>query len=330
MSSLDDRLAAIAADLSNGVAGPTETVRTLLSWFGAERRGAWVVKQINAALEGNGLVTQPSFESTWIDGSITFQVKPSSSAGEAPVDPTFRLGRLEAANKAVVSVTPNDSLAKAITLMLTNDFSQLPVMVGERDVKGIVSWKTIGARLALDRSCQQCQEFMEPAQIVSEEVSLLEAVDVIAKHDYVLVQKSDKKIGGLVTASDFSSQFRMMSEPFLLVGEIENGIRHLMHGRFNATELQAARADGDTTRSIERPSDLTFGEFVRLLQNENNWNKLSIKIDRSEFTKQLDRVRGIRNDVMHFDPDGLDPDDKTFLLEFAQFLKRVREICRYS
>ncbi|WP_029219307.1 hypothetical protein, partial [Xanthomonas cassavae] len=157
---------------------------------------------------------------------------------------------------------------------------------------------------------------------------LRDGANQVTKHDYVLVQKNDRKIGGLVTASDFSSQFRMMSEPFLLVGEIENGIRHLMHGRFSATELQAARADGDASRTIERPSDLTFGEYVRLLQNENNWNKLSIKIDRHEFVKQLDRIRIIRNDVMHFDPDGLDPDDKTLLVEFAQFLKRVREICR--
>lgn len=328
MSSLDDRLLAIADDLTKGVAGPTESVRTLLSWLGAERRGTWVVKQINAALEVAGLVTQPSFESTWIDGKITFRLKAASAPNDSPLDPTFRLGRLEAANKAVVWVSPNDSLAKAVTLMLTNDFSQLPVMVGERDVKGIVSWKTIGARLAMERSCEECREFMEAAQVLSEDVSLLEAVDVIAKHDYVLVQRSDKKIGGLVTASDFSSQFRMMSEPFLLVGEIENGIRHLMHGRFSAAELQSARADTDATRAIERPSDLTFGEYVRLLQEESSWNKLSIKLDRQEFTKQLDRVREIRNDVMHFDPDGLDPDDKTFLTEFAQFLKRVRETCR--
>lgn len=328
MSSLDVRLAAIAVELNNGVTAPSETVRTILSWLGAERRGTWVVKRINAALEDNGLVTNPSFESTWLDGTVTFGLKPSVAPGEAQLDPTFRLGRLEAANKAVVSVAPNDSLARAITLMLTYDFSQLPVMVGTREVKGIVSWKTIGARLSMDKSCHECQEFMEAARILSENVSLLEAVDVITNHDYVLVQRVDKTIAGLVTASDFSSQFRMMSEPFLLVGEIENGIRHLLHGRFSAAELQAARADGDTTRNIERPSDLTFGEYIRLLQEESNWTKLAVNLDRREFVKQLDRVREIRNDVMHFDPDGLDPDDKRFLTEFAQFLKRVREICR--
>lgn len=212
--------------------------------------------------------------------------------------------------------------------MLTNDFSQLPVMTGPRDVKGLVSWKTIGSRLALNKSCVQSKDFMESAQILSEDVSLLEAVDIIAAHDYVLVQKSDKTIGGLITASDFSLQFKAMSEPFLLVGEIENGIRHLLHGKFNDKELQTARVEADSNRVVKSPSDLTFGEFVRLLQPESNWNKLALKIDQSEFIKQLDRVRTIRNDVMHFDPDGLDPDDTRFLMEFAQFLKRVREICR--
>jgi hypothetical protein len=327
MSNSSDRLAAISSKIKKGVAGPTETVRTLLSWFGAERRGYWVVKTINKALNENDLVTEPSFESTWIDGPITFVRKPKKQAEDAPLDPTFRLGRLEAANKQVISVKPNDSLDKAITLMLTNDFSQLPVMTGPRDVKGVVTWKTIGSRLALSKPCVQCRDFMEPAQILSEEVSLLDAVDIIANHDYALVQKSDKLIGGLVTASDFSSQFRTMSKPFLLVGEIENGIRHLLHGKFNNKELQAARVESDATRTVNGPSDLTFGEYVRLLESDTNWKKLGVQIDRVEFIKQLDRVRAIRNDVMHFDPDGLDPDDKKFLTEFAQFLKRLREIC---
>lgn len=327
MSSSSDRLAAIAGGLKDGVAAPTETVRTVLSWFGAERRGTWVVKQINEALDAHGLVTEPSFESTWIDGLVTFIRKPKKGAEGAPLDPTFRLGRLEAANKEIVSVKPNDGLDKAITLMLTNDFSQLPVMTGQRDVKGVVSWKTIGSRLALNKPCLECKDFMEPAQILSEEVSLLEAVEIIANHDYVLVQKSDKTIGGVVTASDFSFQFKTMSEPFLLVGEIENGIRHLLHGKFSSEELQTGRAETDPGRVVKSPSDLTFGEYVRLLEPEGNWNKLGVKIDRIEFIKQLDRVRKIRNDVMHFDPDGLDPDDKKFLTEFAQFLKRIREIC---
>ena len=39
--------------------------------------------------------------------------------------------------------------------MLSNDFSQLPVMTGPRELKGIVSWKSIGSRLALDKEIRR-------------------------------------------------------------------------------------------------------------------------------------------------------------------------------
>ena len=64
-------------------------------------------------------------------------------------DPTFRIGSLPAANKKLIVVNQNDSLTQAITLMLQHDFSQLPVMQGEREVKGVVTWKSIGSKQAL-------------------------------------------------------------------------------------------------------------------------------------------------------------------------------------
>lgn len=323
-----DRLAIISEQLKKGVAGPTETVRTLLSWFNSERRGYHVVTAINKALSEHDLITEPNFASTWIDAAVTFRRKSSGNPDEVALDPTFRLGRLDAANKEVVWVRPTDTLDRAITLMLTNDFSQLPVMTNQREVKGVVSWKTIGSKLALGKSCMQCKDFMESAQIVSDDISLLDAVQVVSSHDYVLVQRSDKTIGGVLTASDLSAQFKAMAEPFLLVGEIENGVRHLIHGKFTNKDLQAVRDESDFARKINAPSDLTFGEYVRLLGPEESWKKLNVQIDRAEFIKKLDRVREIRNDVMHFDPEGLSSDDKRFLSEFAQFLKRLRDICR--
>jgi hypothetical protein len=49
-------------------------------------------------------------------------------------------------------------------------------------------------------------------------------------------------------------------------------------------------------------------------------------VDRAEFCAGLDHVRELRNDVMHFDPDGLEPSDMAFLREFAEFLRRLRTI----
>lgn len=332
MSVAEEKLTAIAAQLKKGVAPSRETVRTFLLWFGAERRGYRVIRTVRSHLKRHSLATFPDFEYTWLDGTIAFIAAPSDGAaapeqaGAAAADPTFRIGRLDAANRTPVSVKPDASLQQAVTIMLTNDFSQLPVMTGPRDLKGIISWKTIGSRLALKRPCAHVRDAMEPAQVVSTDESLFGAIARIASHDYVLVQAEDKTYSGIVTASDFNAQFQSLAEPFLLVGEIENGLRRILHQKFTLKELEEAKAPGEDGRVIESPSDLTFGEYIRLIEPEKRWKKLRVEIDRVEFLERLNRVREVRNDVMHFDPDGLDPLDLVFLREFAQFLKRLRDV----
>ena len=140
------------------------------------------------------------------------------------------------------------------------------------------------------------------------------------------MRAQDKKISGIITASDFNVQFQKLAEPFLLVGEIENGIRQILRGKYSKSELNAAKAPGDDDREIEGVSDLTFGEYLRLVENEKRWKKLKLAIDRKEFVKRLDRVREIRNDVMHFDPDGLEEADLEALREFALFFRRLRDV----
>src|SRR3990167_4795086 len=90
-------------------------------------------------------------------------------------------------------------------------------------------------------------------------------------------------------------------------------------------DLEGAKVPGDD-RKIETPADLTFGEYIRLMQPEGNWKKLNVAIDKAIFISNLTKVKDIRNDVMHFDPDGLDEDDLKFLREFAEFLKKLRDI----
>jgi hypothetical protein len=334
MATSDEKLREISNQIKKGVAPPKERVRTLLSWFGSSRRGYQVVRYIRSKLESNKLATDPDFEYAYIDGHIAFIPAKGSFATGAPLeairggapDPTYRIGRLQPANIVPVSVKPDSTLQQIVTLMLTRDFSQVPVMTGTRDVKGVVSWKTIGSRLGLGKSCSVARDCMEPAQIISSEESLFSAISLIAAHDYVLIRASDQQITGIVTASDFNEQFRKLAEPFLLVGEIENGIRRMLHGKFTVPELKAAKAAEDDGRDIEGVADLTFGEYIHLIEQEKQWKKLKVEIDRVEFVKQLDKIREIRNDVMHFDPDGLDDDALATLREFAQFLRRLRDV----
>lgn len=321
MPSSRERLEKIAEQIEKGVVPPQCTVRTLVRWFGAERRGYNIVRNIRSGLERARLRTVPDFEYAYFDGYMSFV----SASKESPIgDPTYRIGALESANQKPVSVKPDNSLSKATTLMLSLEFSQLPVMTTDREVKGVVSWESIGSRLALGRNCNLVRECMDAPQLIRIDASLFAAIEIIARHDYVLVTDIDDTVRGIVTATDLSQQFRQLAEPFLLIGEIENHIRLLLHGKFTVKELRDATNPCDEDRNVEGISDLTFGEYVGLLENETRWNKLNLAIDRSEFVKSLNEVREIRNDVMHFDPQGLSDDELKTLRGLARFLQGLR------
>ena len=99
----------------------------------------------------------------------------------------------------------------------------------------------------------------------------------------------------------------------------------LIADKYTATELATVRDPADADRDIEDVSDLTLGEYIRLLENPKRWDKLVLKIDRKMFVEELKRVGRIRNDIMHFDPDGPSPDDLQTLRKFARFLSELEK-----
>jgi CBS domain-containing protein len=334
-----------------------ETVRTLLSWFGAARRSYRNVRQIRRALNKTKLKTDPDFEESWIDASVKFLPKlkvmknhplleaeavviTRSPSSQVPgtenevfvpkrsvedMASRIKIGMLSAANMPPLCVSPDAKLSEAITLMLQHDYSQLPVATTERDLKGILTWKSLGSCLALGKKCERVSECMEPANEIRLDASLFEAIQQIVEHECVLVRDASRKLTGVVTTADLSVQFARLGEPFLLLGQIENHIRNLIADKYTPAELATVRDPADADRDIEDVSDLTLGEYIRLLENPKRWDKLSLKIDRKMFVEELKRIGRIRNDVMHFDPDGPSPEDLATLRKFSRFLSDLEK-----
>src|SRR5271170_7716967 len=176
-------------------------------------------------------------------------------------------------------------MKQALTIMMEYDYSQLPVMSGERTVKGAVTLSSIAKRLALGAQCETVQDCMEPAHVVGGDMPLFDAIDEIVSHQYALVKASDERITGIVTTSDLSLEFRQLGEPFLLLGEIEQHVRALIErGQFAPEELRQCSDEQDPKNTVSQVSDLTFGGYVRLIQNDDRWNRLKIQLDRAEFT----------------------------------------------
>jgi CBS domain-containing protein len=352
---MNSYLARIADEIANGKSPAPVTTREFLSWFGAQRRGYFIVRSIRRELENAGLQTVPDFESNYIDSPLdlcrvasteadlsfskldataTTSKESTEAQADAPStnsewvrkDPTYRISKLGPANQTVVSVKPDSTLAEVSALLLLRNFSQLPVMTNERDVKGVITWASVGSRLALSTPGTYARDFMEPHHEIRNHFSIFDAIPIIVSHQYVLVRGEDNRITGIITASDLSEQFRLLAEPFLLLGEIENFIRGMIADRFTVTELSDARDPGDGERQIQGPDDLAFGNYLRLLEKPERWKQFGLAIDRVSFCKDLDNIRRIRNDVMHFDPDGVPPKELDSLRDFTKFLNQIQNI----
>ena len=93
--------------------------------------------------------------------------------------------------------------------------------------------------------------------------------------------------------------------------------------KYTIEELRTACESSEQERTIERISDLTLGEYIRLIENPTNWEKLSLSVDREVFVHKLDDIRQIRNDVMHFDPDGIAEEDLGKLRDFTRLMQNL-------
>src|ERR1019366_7738621 len=95
--------------------------------------------------------------------------------------------KLPAANQPIVSVTLDEDVTQAVTKMMKWDYSQLPIMQVVRDVKGVISWRSIGSRLALGAPCARVRDCRDSHRGVSADTSLFHAIPAIIEDGYVLV-----------------------------------------------------------------------------------------------------------------------------------------------
>jgi CBS domain-containing protein len=243
--------------------------------------------------------------SSGVDENITLRHKKRAKS-KKPIEPIHSIGLLDSANKLPVTVTREAKLKEAITLMMMHNFSQLPVVSGSRTVHGAITWESIGYGLTNDCKSELVKDFIvNDVAIVDYETPLLDAISAILNKDFVLVQKADKSICGIVTMTDITAQFLTVSEPFILLEQIENHIRQILDGKFLVDELKEYCKIGDVEKEIEHIDDLSFGDYIRIIEKPEHWDRLELNIERTHFIRHLDIIREIRNDIMHFDPDGI-------------------------
>ena len=101
-----------------------------------------------------------------------------------------------------------------------------------------------------------------------------------------------------------------------------------MGGKISLSKMREVRDSLDAGKKVSGAANLSFGDYVRILQKQECWRKIGLPLDQKLFIKKLDEVRDIRNKVMHFNPNGLAPEDMGKLREFAGLLRQIQEVIK--
>ncbi|WP_223840048.1 CBS domain-containing protein [Saccharopolyspora pogona] len=325
---------AVAADPKSPI---RLSIRELLACWGLVRRTPANIAAIETDLSELGLTTKPPFTEGWIDNVVEI-VPVGEEPGESealdsrastentqdvsefpPI--TLRLGMLKPANNGVASVRPEDKLSKATTRMLADNYSQLAVIDGEGNLRGAVSWESIG-QSSMSRSATQVSHVIVPARTVDHREDLLSQLDEIYRSGYVFVRGADQSISGIVTTADLTGQFGDTARPFVLIEEAERRLRRRVDEAFSLEEIQNV-APRRRRSTISSAADLTLGNYKYLLEPTEHWRRLEWPLDHEVFLDRLDQVREIRNELMHFTPDPLNNAQLDCLTGFVRMLRTV-------
>jgi predicted transcriptional regulator len=295
------------------------TVRDLLAWWGASDRSPDTGKRIEADLANHGIMSVPAFLKVTQDAKVKLLCMPEEEVGiperlVSPIDETeepeigLAVGNLPSALGGVVSVQPTASFEQAITLMLLNDFSQLAVIEGQRNLRGAVTWKSIARARHANQSASFADAITD-AHEVRYDKPLREVLQTLEESDFIFVRDDKNLISGIVTTADVVHAYGELATPFFLIGELDQALRRVISRTFTIEEIRPL-CGLSASRVIESFDDLSMGDYQRVLENPVMWEKLGWPLDRAIFAKQLNELREIRNKVMHFNPDPLGADTK--------------------
>ncbi len=317
-------LEALAKEIKETGLSKMITPRMLVTAVGYEKRSPGACYLIDRFLEENDLEVEPHYLDVWPDNNIELRPKPKAKKRRRE-DPIKRIGLLKAANTKPATVDNSDSLDKAITLMMMNNYSQLPVMGGARKIVGYISWETIGEARSKGIDTNEVKDYKRDSiRVFRRDIPLMLAIREIYKNDFIVVIENDGTPCGIVTTADVSSQFLTWTEPFVMLEQIENQVRHLLDEKILLEDLK--KVCQEEGREVNAIDDLTFGEYQRLFENPKHWERIGLKsVDRTLFVKMFDDVRNIRNDVMHFDPEGIDETSREKLKSMANFLNKLMD-----
>ncbi|MFG3046021.1 CBS domain-containing protein [Streptomyces sp. NPDC048241] len=275
-----------------------------------------------SADDGQSRLTRDPGRATSSDDAAHSDGSPDAAPGEEPVgllpQTALRVGAFPSACGGTTSITPDDTLPKAMSVMAEQGFSQLPVLDSLGALQGVVTWASIAHMHATGREATVRNALTSEYHAVEATAHLLPLIPMIQTYGFVLVRNAAGSVTGIVTTADLADQFVTIARPFFVLGEIERRLRRCLNRVYGEDDVRKVHKDKQR-RQVDR---LMFNEYIRLLDDEERWKKLNWPgVDRAHFIGLLRRVKAVRNGVMHFNSGYPDAEATALLDRFVGILR---------
>jgi CBS domain-containing protein len=222
-----------------------------------------------------------------------------------------------------VCVTKDDTVTKALSLMIEHDFSQLPVVKKENNFdlpEGMITYEGIlrGIRnFKAKIEDLKVRDVMVDAPGYSLEDDLFDILDRLKVTNAVLVTDVyGSDLVGIVTSYDTTEYFRDRTEDLMHVEDVELMIKDFIRaaysqddGDLDESKLNKAIAQvtvhknaNDESEKIISFEDLSLSDYIGLLLRKETWTFFDpiFGVQRSFVNELLQGIREIRNALAHF------------------------------
>jgi len=224
-----------------------------------------------------------------------------------------------------VCVTRDETVARALTLMLENNYSQLPVIENVNGIdipRGMITYEGVLRALQnFDAKIPKLRvrEVMGRPALCSVEDEIRDILKHLSDSNAVLVTNGQTSgLVGILTGYDIAYYFHNLTEDLLGVQEVEEMLKefiqaaYLESDRLNEAKLNSAieRISNNPNRPGGQPNrkksfdELSLGEYITLLVMKDSWFLFEpfFDVQREYVIKLLDAIRETRNDLAHLRP----------------------------
>jgi len=221
----------------------------------------------------------------------------------------------------VQTVSPDTLVTTALDMMNRHHFSQLPVVRDGR-VAGMFSFRSLANQIIalLDTHGQLLgtpedlvvDDFKSETRFISVDAPLEGSFHDLNESSAVVAGSRDN-LQGIITSMDILHHLHAVSQPFVLISEIERHIRSLITACTQPDELYDCikRALLDSPYPAhELPGDvteMTMGDYLGIVRHGENWSAYfgdafsegGSSIQRKMVDGYLNEIRELRNDIYH-------------------------------